>query len=437
MRRALFAIFFFVTSCQAASSQCSVSDADKVDCGFVGITQSECESKSCCWSPAGSDSQTPWCFSPSLSTGYILSDMKTTASGYTGMLSLMGGKGTSTYGPDLSELTLSIFYETASTFRMKITDATASRWEVPQSVVARPVSRQKQSPLTSELQYEFTFTSSPFSFKVTRKSDGATIFNMDKPFVYKDQYIELSTIISSSDKTFGIGESARLEQALKPGSTFTLWAADIAAASLYSNLYGSFPYYMQLSPSGAAHGAMLLNSNGMDVVLASTSLTFRTTGGIIDLYVFSGSTPDDVTMQYTNVVGHPTMMPYWSLGFHNCKYGYKSLSEVEGIVKNYRASEIPLETQWMDIDYMQEYRDFTWSSTNFPADQVKQFVDGLHANGQHFVPIVDPGIMVYANYDAYETGVKEVRRLAVYLTFPRLHRHSLSPALSNSSGHFH
>ena len=408
--RAYFAILIFASigpSTSLATSQCSVSDADKVDCGYVGIMQGECESKSCCWSPAGTNSASPWCFSPSLSTGYSLTDMKSSASGYTGKLSLLGGKGTSTYGPDLSELNLLILYETASTFRMRITDASETRWEVPQSVFARPLPQQQQK--TSELQYEFSFTSSPFSFKVTRKSDGATIFNMDKPFVYKDQYIELSTSISSSDKTFGIGESTRLEQALKPGSTFTLWAADIAAASLYSNLYGSFPYYMQLSPSGAAHGAMLLNSNGMDVMLASTSLTFRTTGGIIDLYVFSGSTPDDVTMQYTSVVGHPTMMPYWSLGFHNCKYGYKSLSEVEGIVKNYRAAEIPLETQWMDIDYMQEYRDFSWNGAKFPADQVKQFVDGLHANGQHFVPIVDPGIMVYANYDAYEAGVKEVR----------------------------
>ena len=319
------------------AAQCGgVSDAEKVDCGYTGIDQAGCESKGCCWSPAGTNSATPWCFSPSLSTGYSLTEMTSTSTGYTGKLTLLGG-GTSTYGPDLQRLTLSVYYASTSTFRLKITDATSTRWEVPQSVLARPSpdSYPKQLP-ASALTYEFHFTSSPFTFKVTRKSDGAVLFSMDKPFVFKDQYIELSTSSAAapSVQTFGVGESTRLEHALQPGSVHTLWAADVPAAAFYRNLYGSFPYYMQLSASsGAAHGALLLNSNGMDVVVpssASPALTFRAVGGIIDLYVFSGPTPDDVTTQYTAVVGKPAMMPYWSLGFHNCKYGYSSVQEVEG-----------------------------------------------------------------------------------------------------------
>jgi alpha-glucosidase (family GH31 glycosyl hydrolase) len=394
-------LFAFVCS----TSTCSVSDGDKVDCGFVGVDQGQCEAKGCCWSPAGQNSATPWCFSPSLQTGYSLSEMVSTSTGYSGKLTLLG-QPTQTYGPDIQHLQLDVIFTSTSTIEIKIKDATKTRWEVPQSVVSRPSPTSNLSP--SQLQYDFSYTSSPFTFKVVRKADGATVFNMDKPFVYKDQYLELSTSIQSSDKTFGIGESTRLEQALKPGSTYTLWAADIPAAAFYKNLYGSFPYYMQLSPTGAAHGALLLSSNGMDVTLTTQSITFKTIGGILDLYVFAGSSPDDVTMQYTSIVGRPTMMPYWSLGFHNCKYGYESLSQVESIVQNYKTAAIPLETQWMDIDYMQDYRDFTWGSANFPADKVKQFVDTLHSNGQHFVPIVDPGIMVYPGYDAYETGIKEV-----------------------------
>ena len=62
--------------------------------------------------------------------------------------------------------------------------------------------------------------------------------------------------------------------------------------------------------------------------------------------------------------------------------------EVEQVVANYSAAGIPLDTQWMDIDYMEAYRDFTTDPTNFPLSEMSTFVASLHENGQHFVPIV-------------------------------------------------
>ena len=45
------------------------------------------------------------------------------------------------------------------------------------------------------------------------------------------------------------------------------------------------------------------------------------------------------------------------------------------------------------------------NAVNFPASDVATFVDGLHANGQHFVPIVDPGIKTLPGYPAHDDGV--------------------------------
>jgi alpha-glucosidase (family GH31 glycosyl hydrolase) len=147
-----------------------------------------------------------------------------------------------------------------------------------------------------------------------------------------------------------------------------------------------------------------LFSNGMDVTLLDSSISFRMIGGIIDLYVFSGPTPANVIQQYTSLVGRPALMPYWALGFHSCRWGYETLDQVKEVVKNYSLAGIPLDTQWLDIDYMEQYRDFTSDPLTFPLAEVAAFVDDLHANGQHFVPIIDPGIMVYPGYEAYEVG---------------------------------
>ena len=292
------------------------------------------------------------------------------------------------------------------TVRIKISDATKSRWEVPNWIISRPDFDTKSHSVIST-HYSFTYTKNPFTFSVTRLSDGTVVYESIKELVFKDQYIQIGSVTSRDAFTFGLGESARLDHALKPGSTRSLWAVDMPSMFFYSNLYGVYPYYMQML-HGMAHGVMLLNSNGMNVEISEKNdrIVFKTIGGIIDLYVFTGPAPADVLSQYLTVVGKPTMMPYWSLGFHSSKYGYTSIYEVEQVVANYSAAGIPLETQWVDIDYMEEYRDFTTDPVSFPVNEMKKFLNYLHSQNQHMVPIIDPGIMVKSGYPAYEDGIK-------------------------------
>jgi len=331
--------------------------------------------------------------------------MTETVTGYEGTLNIRSSTPSTTYGADIAKLSLKVVFESESTVRVKITDASKSRWEIPETLLSRTHASVKIP--TSQLNFRVEYTETPFSFQVIRNADNLALFSLDSAsFVFTNQYIQVKTSIDKSAKTYGLGESTRLTQALSVGTTVTLWAADMASLVMNTNLYGSFPYYVQLV-NGLAHGVMMLNSNGMDVSVGAADITFAMIGGVVDLYVFAGSSPSEVVQQYTEVVGRPAMMPYWSLGFHNCKYGYTSIYQVEAVVANYSAANIPLDTQWVDIDYMQAYRDFTFDSVNFPLNEVVSFVEGLHKNGQHFVPIIDPGIMVYAGYDAYEKGLQQ------------------------------
>lgn len=71
------------------------------------------------------------------------------------------------------------------------------------------------------------------------------------------------------------------------------------------------------------------------------ALTWRTIGGVLDLYMFMGPSPSEVIQQYTEVIGRSFMPPYWSLGFHLCKYGYHSVNETMAVVKRMQEAKIP------------------------------------------------------------------------------------------------
>jgi alpha-glucosidase (family GH31 glycosyl hydrolase) len=133
---------------------------------------------------------------------------------------------------------------------------------------------------------------------------------------------------------------------------FTMWNVDIPTP-WDQNAYGAHPFYVQtLASTGSAYGVFVRSSSGMDVQTTSNKVQFRMIGGIMDFYVFMGPTHEAVIQQYHAVIGRPHLPPYWSLGWHQCKYGWKSLAEVQGVVAKYAQHELPLETVWADIDFM-------------------------------------------------------------------------------------
>lgn len=178
----------------------------------------------------------------------------------------------------------------------------------------------------------FDYKKSPFSFTVSRRSSGEKLFDTTgNALVFENQYLRLKTNLPTDPNIYGLGEHTESLRLNPKNTTRTLWSRDAYGIPQDSNLYGNHPVYFEHRNSGT-HGVLLLNSNGMDIKLRNTgdkySLEYNVIGGILDLYFFSGPDPVEVAQQYSDVIGLPAMMPYWSFGFHQCRYGYRDWIDV-------------------------------------------------------------------------------------------------------------
>ncbi|CCO34760.1 alpha-glucosidase, putative [Rhizoctonia solani AG-1 IB] len=341
---------------------------------------------------------------PDSCEGYVAKNVKSSSNGLTADLTLAAP--CRIYGPDIGKLKLEVTYEDDDRLRVKIGDSAGKRYEVPEEVFPRSRSTIK----ASSANLVFKYIANPFSFSVARKNTGEVLFDTKgSTLIFEEQYLRLKTGLPKNANIYGLGEHTNTFRLDPSNTTRTLWNRDSGVA-VGTNLYGSHPIYYEHRKTGT-HAVLLLNSNGMDVKLRQGSLEYNVIGGILDLYFIGGNgggaSPADVSRGYAKLAGLPASIPYWSLGFHQCRYGYKSFVDLANVITNHSVAGIPLETMWTDIDYMYERWVFTSDPQYFPISRMREMVHYLHEHDQQYIVMVDPAVAHQPNkgYKPFDRGV--------------------------------
>lgn len=122
----------------------------------------------------------------------------------------------------------------------------------------------------------------------------------------------------------------------------------------------------------------------------------------LTLYLITGDSSYEVTKQFRQLIGRSYIPPKFAFGYGQSRWGYQCEADIEEVLNGYRANHIPLDMIYMDIDYMERYKDFTVHQDRFP--NLTAFATKMKKNHIHLVPIIDAAVKVEKGYDIYEEG---------------------------------
>ena len=133
--------------------------------------------------------------------------------------------------------------------------------------------------------------------------------------------------------------------------------------------------------------------------------SFHTETPDYDLYLLSGGNENAICKEFRTLIGRSYIPPKWAFGLAQSRWGYKTEEDVREVARQYKEHDLPLDMICMDIEYMQDYADFTVNKERFP-DLTKLSAD-LKAQGIRLVPIIDAGVRVDPNDSTCTEGLEK------------------------------
>ena len=206
--------------------------------------------------------------------------------------------------------------------------------------------------------------------------------------------------IEEGTSLYGTGEVCG--SLIRNGHTTIAWNTDAYGYNPRNRrLYQSHPWVLAVRSDGTAYGILADTTYRCDMYL-TMDITFAAEGPQFPIYVFEEDSPQDVLVRLTDFIGRIELPPMWALGYHQSRYSYAPESYARWVAGEFRSRDIPCDAIWFDIDYMNEYRIFTFDPSGFPDPL--DLNNDLHAIGFHTAWMIDPGVKWESGYFVYEQG---------------------------------
>ncbi|ALJ05637.1 glycosyl hydrolase [Pseudalgibacter alginicilyticus] len=232
-------------------------------------------------------------------------------------------------------------------------------------------------------------------------------FHWEESYEYGGDIVKMSKTAQAGESYYGLGDKP-VDNNLK-GKRFENWVTDSYAYGRDTDpIYKTIPFYTALH-NKKSYGIFFDNTfrSFFDFCHERRNITsFWAQGGEMNYYFIYGPDMSEVVANYTDLTGKPHEMPaLWALGYHQCKWSYYPESNVKEITAKFRELQIPCDAIYLDIDYMEGFRCFTWSKEYFPDP--KRMVKELADDGFKTIVIIDPGIKIDMDYSVFKEGLEK------------------------------
>lgn len=168
-------------------------------------------------------------------------------------------------------------------------------------------------------------------------------------------------------------------------------------------MYQSQPFILGVRRDGSSFG-IIADTTWKSKLCTKDGVRFTSDGPLFRVVIIEKDTPQEVVMTLSSLTGRMELPPLWSLGYQQCRFSYYPQEQVTEVADKMRSHKIPCDVIWMDIDYMDRYKVFTYHPQGY--HDPKALNDYLHGKNFKAVYMIDPGVKAQEGYAVDDAGTQ-------------------------------